>query len=179
MKNQHPFNEVTNAPIGKYLGARLFGCFVPGVPKPHGSKSAFAFRRKDGSLGAAVTDSSGVAGKAWRAQLAGVLVEEWSMEDLLEGPLVLDLTFFMPRPKGHYGTGRNADKLKPSAPEYHITTPDKTKLTRCVEDALTGTVYRDDKQVIDGWQKKQYAVGYEQPGVMIEIHRPVGVPAHA
>lgn len=51
------------------------------------------------------------------------------------------------RPKNHYGTGRNADKLKSSAPESHIQKPDVDKLARSVLDGLTGIVYSDDSQV--------------------------------
>lgn len=168
-----PSEERSNRDIQR--GTQVFWAFVPGVPKPHGSKSAFPFRRKDGSLGAAVTDSSGKAGKAWRAQLAGVLTEEWGDGLLLQGPLILDLRFLMPRPKSHMGTGRNAGALKAGAPKFHIVAPDKTKLTRCVEDALTGIVYADDRQVVDGHQRKEYAFGFEQPGVLISIYRPIGV----
>lgn len=67
--------------------------------------------------------------------------------ELFTGALSLDLRFYLARPKGHFGTGRNAGVLKRNAPRYHTTKPDSTKLTRAVEDALTGVVWRDDAQV--------------------------------
>jgi Holliday junction resolvase RusA-like endonuclease len=60
--------------------------------------------------------------------------------------LAVELTF--PRPKGHFGTGRRAGRLKPSAPERPIVKPDLLKVVRGVEDALTGIVYADDSQIV-------------------------------
>ena len=51
----------------------------------------------------------------------------------LTGALSVSFTFFMPRPKGHFGTGKNAAALK---------------LARAAEDAMTGIVYRDDAQIV-------------------------------
>ena len=50
--------------------------------------------------------------------------------------IVLDLLFRFPRPRSHFGTGRNAGQLKPSAPFYVRTRPDLDKLARAVGDAL-------------------------------------------
>jgi Holliday junction resolvase RusA-like endonuclease len=75
------------------------------------------------------------------AQAAGVAM---SGGPLLEGPLLLELSFYVPRPKGHYG----ARGLRPSAPAYPTVKPDVLKLARAVEDALTGTLFRDDAQVV-------------------------------
>ena len=36
-------------------------------------------------------------------------------------PVRADIEFVFPRPKSHYGTGKNADVLKPSAPKYCIS----------------------------------------------------------
>ena len=58
--------------------------------------------------------------------------------------------------KGHYGTGRNADQVKASAPPHPTTKPDATKLVRAVEDALTGVIWRDDSQVVRQWASKVY-----------------------
>lgn len=76
--------------------------------------------------------------------------------DLLDGPLELTVTFRQPRPKGHYGTGRNAEKLKDSAPPHPTTRPDTVKLVRAVEDALTGVLWKDDSQVVKHHLFKEY-----------------------
>lgn len=90
---------------------------------------------------------------------------------LMDGPLRLALTFFRPRPKGHYGTGRNAGVLKDSAPDFPTTKPDGLKLARSVEDALTGVVYLDDALIVEGVQRKRYGPRY-QVDVVVERVRP-------
>lgn len=74
----------------------------------------------------------------------------------IRGPIRLDLTFIMKRPKGHYGTGKNANKLKKSAPVYHIVKPDRDNLDKFVMDALNGYLWRDDCQVVQGSITKKY-----------------------
>ncbi len=66
---------------------------------------------------------------------------------LLTGAIKLTIEFLRPRPKGHYGTGRNEGKLKDSAPEFHTIAPDTLKLGRAIEDALTGVIWKDDAQI--------------------------------
>ena len=72
------------------------------------------------------------------------------------GPLELRVTFVFTRPKGHYGSGRNEGRLKPSAPLYVRTRPDVDKLVRAVADAITGIVCRDDSQLVIVHAEKHY-----------------------
>jgi Holliday junction resolvase RusA-like endonuclease len=90
-----------------------------------------------------------------------------------EGPVALALTFVMRRPLGHYGTGRNARKLKPRAPWYSAVRPDVDKLTRAVMDSLTGVAYRDDGQVAALRVAKVYG---PRGAVTVEVH---ALPHHA
>lgn len=75
----------------------------------------------------------------------------------MEGPLALRLVFRMPRPKDHFGTGRNAGVLKASSPASHLCAPDVDNLAKAVMDAMTvGGWWRDDAQVVEmtvvkGW----------------------------
>src|SRR5437867_2655341 len=71
---------------------------------------------------------------------------------LIDDAVSLDVTFYRPRPKNHYGS----KGLRPSAPDYPTTKPDRGKTLRAVEDALTGVVWRDDAQVCDGPVRKRY-----------------------
>jgi crossover junction endodeoxyribonuclease RusA len=83
------------------------------------------------------------------------------------GAVELRLGFDLPRPAGHYGTGRNAAVLKPSAPVHPITVPDLDKLVRCVSDAITDArLWADDSQVVSLVTAKRYG---EQPGVHITV----------
>ena len=67
---------------------------------------------------------------------------------ILRCAIAATFTFYRPRPKSHFGTGRNAAILKPSAPTYPIGRPDALKLARAVEDAMTGVVYSDDALIV-------------------------------
>ena len=75
-------------------------------------------------------------------------------------PVSVGILFRLKRPKGHYGTGRNAGVLKPDAPIVPTTKPDVDKLARHVIDVLTGSVWHDDAQVAELSTRKVYA----QPG---------------
>jgi len=52
------------------------------------------------------------------------------------------------RPKSHYGTGRNAGKLKPSAPVHHVKVPDLDNIVKRVSDLMNAIVYKDDSQIV-------------------------------
>lgn len=122
-----------------------------GEAKPGGSKTAFAFKRRDGTIGANVVDSCKTT-KSWRHVVASAAREAYDGE-LLDGPLELDLTFYRPHPKGH----RNAKgELKPSAPKHPTTRPDVLKLARAVEDSLTGILFYDDSQIVAEHLHKRY-----------------------
>ena len=77
--------------------------------------------------------------------------------ELFTGPLWMTLCFYMPRPKAHYGSGKNADKLKPSAPAEHIKKPDLDNLIKFVKDCLNGIAWVDDSQIVSLSADKVYA----------------------
>lgn len=124
---------------------------IDGVAAPAGSKKGFRNRRTGGVI---ITDDS-KRSKPWQAKVAAAAGEAMD-GPLLAGPLELILTFTFPRPKGHFGTGRNAGQVLRSAPPLPIVKPDVTKLIRAVEDSLTGVVWRDDAQVVSQHAHKQY-----------------------
>ena len=127
---------------------------VVGLPKPAGSKRAFRNPKTDGII---LVDSSGKPGKDWRAAVQHVALDVMGDRPLLTCALALDVTFYLPRAKTHFGSGPNAGKLKDSAPVYPAKKPDVTKLLRAVEDSLTGVVWRDDAQVVNQGAHKVYA----------------------
>jgi len=93
--------------------------------------------------------------------------EAWG-NDPTRKPVRVDLTFYLQRPKGHFGTGRNAGIVKGSAPAVPDKKPDKDKLERAVLDALTGAVYIDDCQVVTGTTTKAYVTN-GKTGVLIQV----------
>jgi Holliday junction resolvase RusA-like endonuclease len=86
-------------------------------------------------------------------------------------PLSLDCCFYVKRPKGHYGTGRNAGVLKDWAPDYPVGKPDRSNLEKMVEDCLVlARVMPDDDQVVRGKSCKLYVPSpLEQPRTVIRL----------
>lgn len=135
--------------------------FVPGRVASAGSKTAFK-----GKNGRVILAPASKFTKPWMDSVKWFAMKKVGPMCLLEGPLILTITFFLSRPQNHYGTGRNAGKLKLSAPPYPMVTPDLTKLVRAVEDAITGIIWKDDKQVAEQHTRKRYA---DKPGAEILI----------
>lgn len=137
--------------------------FVPGVPQPGGSKKGFVVKTKTGRHRAVITDDA-KHNATWRAVVS--LAARQHIDRPFLGPVVFFFDFTMPRPKSHYGTGRNAAVLKPSAPRPHTVRPDSSKLERSTEDALKGIAWIDDCQVVDHRTRKLYG---DTPGCWITI----------
>jgi Holliday junction resolvase RusA-like endonuclease len=105
----------------------------------------------------------------WKKEVARNAAEAMvaaRQDELWDGPLGLALVFTRMRPKGHFGTGRNAGVLKPGAPAHPTTKPDTTKLVRGVEDAMTGVIWRDDAQVVEQSVMKRYG---SPEGVQVRV----------
>jgi len=85
----------------------------------------------------------------------------------LTGAISLDLTFHMSRPKNHFGTGRNANKLKNSAPSWCLSKPDVDNLAKFVMDALNGVYWRDDSQIWELNVRKLWANDSPRTDVII------------
>jgi Holliday junction resolvase RusA-like endonuclease len=125
---------------------------VHGTAAPAGSKRGFYNPKAKRVI---ITDDS-ARSRPWKAQIVDAAVQAMTGQDMLDGPILLELVFWVTRPKSHYGTGRNTDKVKPGAPWAPTVKPDLLKLARAVEDALTGIVYRDDAQIITETLQKAY-----------------------
>lgn len=93
-------------------------------------------------------------------------------ESPLSGPLMLKLSCYKSRPKGHYGTGRNAGKIKKSAPHFPTTKPDLDNYVKFVLDCLNEIVFRDDALVVEEVSCKRYS---RKPRTEIEITEMAGV----
>lgn len=136
--------------------------WVPGVPIPKGSAKAFYIK----ALGrAVVTQDNADRQKPWASMIAIVAQEHFAKP--IEGPVMISVAFKMPRLKGHFGSGKNAGVVKPTAPIYHTSKPDLDKLLRCIKDALTGIAWKDDSQVSAvAHLSKKYG---DAPGAFIQI----------
>jgi Holliday junction resolvase RusA-like endonuclease len=131
---------------------------VRGKPEPGGSKTPGVT-----NSGRRFVREANPAVKEWRRRVADAATQAMDGRALLAGELRLDVGFYLTRPKGHLGTGRNAGKVKASAPKRPTTKPDTTKLLRALEDALRGIVWADDCQVVSQEATKWYAEPGEPP----------------
>jgi len=140
--------------------------FVPGVPAAKGSMRAWIHPNKqNGKLRAMLAPSNSKDLAQWVNIVRMSVSTRWAF-GVHRGPVALDITYVMPRPNAHFGTGRNEGVLKGSAPEVPTRKPDIDKLERAIFDALTGTVYHDDAQIVECSHRKRYG---EKPGVHIKI----------
>ena len=125
---------------------------VPGVAAPAGSKRAITNRH----TGRVVIVDDSKRSRPWKADVAAAAMDAMGGRPLLVGPLELHVRFVMTRPRGHYGSGRNAGVVRAGAPAYPTTRPDATKLLRALEDAMSSVVWRDDAQVVTQRVEKVY-----------------------
>lgn len=177
-----PLFDPMPGPGGTYTRARpvltgwrpvlVYEFDVYGDPAPQGSKRVYVDQRT-GRRG--VAESSEEKVKSWRSEVRMAALDRRNGDlGLLDGPLMVDAIFTFVRPAGHYGTGRNARVLKPSAPPRPAVKPDLSKIIRSTEDALTGVLYRDDSRITEyGRLLKVYAGedrdALEAPGARIRI----------
>lgn len=119
---------------------------VPGIPAPQGSKTRTRYGVREDNP----------ATRPWRAAVAWEATAAMQMREWLTGPLGLEVSFYFPRPKNHFGTGSKANTLKPAAPEWHASKPDADKLVRAIGDSLTGIVARDDSLIARVLVEKLY-----------------------
>jgi crossover junction endodeoxyribonuclease RusA len=114
---------------------------VPGTPAPQGSKTRMAH-------GGMVESSKAV--RPWREAVRHEAYDA-AQAQAWTPPLAVavTVTFTMARPALHYGTGRNAARLKDTAPGYPTGRPDLDKLARSTLDALTDAgAITDDARVV-------------------------------
>jgi crossover junction endodeoxyribonuclease RusA len=128
---------------------------VHGLPIAQGSKNQFG------------GESNAKALRPWRNDISVAAFDQMSGYPPWVGPVALRAVFVFPRPRSHYGSGRNAGKVKDSAPGWKISAPDLDKLVRALGDALSGVVIRDDAQLVDISVTKIYG---QNPGVTVHLN---------
>lgn len=129
---------------------------VSGQPLPQGSKTMMKHRSTGRMI--MLDDVKGL--KPWRKEVTKAAHEAMGERIVIEGPVLLRCVFSLSRPKSHFGTGRNANIVKASAPKHPHTkgTYDLDKLVRAIGDSLTDAgVWLDDSQVVELYATKVYA----------------------
>lgn len=108
---------------------------VHGIPAPQGSKTKWGSEDNPRT-------------KPWRAAVASDAAAAMDGTQAFHEPVTVHVLFHFPRPKSHYGSGKNAGVEKAGAPKHCATKPDLDKLLRAIGDAITGIVIRDDSQIV-------------------------------
>lgn len=134
--------------------------FIPGLAKPAGSKRAFCLKRNGAFTGRAVVTDDCKTSRGWKDHVSNQarkhLAANFSGFEVFNTPVKFEVCFFMPRPKGHYRRSGALSKAGEDKP-FPTVKPDALKLTRAVEDALTGIVYKDDALIVTEHIQKRYA----------------------
>ncbi len=137
----------------------MYTITVNGTPAPQGSKT----RGRHGG----VFESSKKVGP-WRNAVR--TETQLVVPTPLDVPVRVEVDFYLPRPKYHFGTGRNAGILKGTAPSRPSGVPDIDKLCRSTLDGLKeGGAYRDDSLVVSLSAEKKYVTEERAPGAYISI----------
>ena len=133
--------------------------FAAGLPKGQPRPRAFARGGK-----AAVYDPGTAEG--WKSSVAMAAKDKLDGL-LLEGPLLVELVFRMPRPKMHFGKKGLKERF---ACSLFTKKPDADNLAKAVLDAMTVIgVWKDDDQVTDLIIRKRYADPCGITGCQIRI----------
>lgn len=159
-----------------------------GIPAPQGSVKAIAIKRGGQYTGKVAVVSASPAHGGWRNEVARAAAAELKAAGLGIGdlplfpadtPCTVEMRFYLPRPRSHFGTGRNAGQIKPQFAEAWPMVKDWDKLARTVCDALQlAGVVADDKQFVGSPGVWRIFADYCQPGADIWVERPPpGIPA--
>lgn len=150
---------------------------IPGHAAPKGSMKCVGGRGKVKHQ--LVEDNA--RSQPWRDLVAQAIRRHWPPDAYAERhqPVGAEVTVTLPRPAGHYGTGRNAGTLRPGIRGVYPVTRsagDVDKLLRLILDAVQDTdVLPDDAAVCEATARKAYVapdgpddvLGY--PGVVIRL----------
>ena len=126
--------------------------FIDGKPEPQGRGRASTYNTGKRKITVRDPEKS----RKWKQDV--VKQAKSSRVRLMEGPLRVVMTFYMPRPKS-----------LPKRVLWHVKKPDVDNLCKAVGDALNGIAYNDDSQIVRLKVFKRYA--FDRVGVSVSIER--------
>ncbi|URM87009.1 RusA-like resolvase [Arthrobacter phage Basilisk] len=141
------------------------GFWAAGVPLPQGSKRIGRNR----ATGAPVLIDDNAELKGWREVVDFTARRVVKGREVIDAPCAVDLSFYMPRPKGHYRA--DGVTLRASAPAlWCAVKPDVDKLSRAVLDSLTTAgVWTEDSRAVILRASMQYARLPHEAGVSVLV----------
>lgn len=122
----------------------MISFFVRGIPKPTQTGS---------TIRAGGRSFPTYRNTAWAGYCRLVASEQG--QAMISGPVIVELIFFLPRPK------------KPKCP-VPITRPDLDNLQKKLLDGFNGILWVDDSQIVESHVKKRYA-DQDGPGLLVQV----------
>lgn len=165
-------NDQGGAATHGILAADAITFTVFGKAEPAGSKTSQVIYRngqpvtKNGRVITATRDANPKSAD-WKLQVAAAARAAYT-GPLLTGPLSFTLTAYRIRGAGHFSKTTGAMNKNGRETPYPISKPDLLKLTRGIEDACTGIVWRDDAQIVDEHLFKRWG---EPARIEVKIER--------
>lgn len=145
-----------SATLPPILEQRVFG-----MPVPQARPKTRLFKNPHSPLGVTASHYDPANCKDWKRTVLAQCIDARPPAPV-EGPLLLTLEFYLPRPVS-----------LPKKELHHTKRPDLDNLAKAIKDALKGTIYRDDSQITDIVACKRYSPA---PGVLIRLERVVTAP---
>jgi Holliday junction resolvase RusA-like endonuclease len=98
----------------------------------------------------------------YKTQIALVSNKLFVQGNYFDEAVEISIKYYFPRPKTHYGTGKNKGTIKANYQDVeHIVKPDLDNLNKAVFDAVTnGGLWKDDSLVCKQSSNKQYIQHY-------------------
>jgi Holliday junction resolvase RusA-like endonuclease len=90
-------------------------------------------------------------------------IRPFAPKEPISGPVAVDMTFYMPIPKGTPALKR---KQMLAGIIHHVKRPDRDNLAYPVTNAMKNIIYEDDSQIVMGDTKKLYG---EVPKIVIRV----------
>lgn len=145
---------------------------VLGEPASQGSKDAFVPK---GARRPVMVEADKSL-PAWRGELQRQMAR--CAPDVLpdQAAYRVRLFVYVARPSRDFGTGRNAGKLKPSAPLYPTAGKDLDKVARACGDAGSGVWWKDDRQIVAWEIERRYSLD-GKTSTVVQAERLVIEPA--
>ena len=143
---------------------------VTGDPKPQPRQRHRVVRRGHKAFAQNYTPKSDPV-NTWK-DLIALEAKRVLPEKPLSGPVRVTAEYRFRRPKSHFRTGKHAGELKPNAPLFHTSKPDRDNLDKSFMDIMTQIGFWDDDcQVVDGRLTKLYAAPGQRPGAVFSIEQ--------
>jgi Holliday junction resolvase RusA-like endonuclease len=136
---------------------------VVGDPIPQGSMKSMHHR----ASGQIVSMPDNPKTRPWKNTVTAAAIE--ARQFTATEPVVVQLSFAIRRPNGHYGSGRNAGVLRSSAPTYPGKKPDLDKLVRAVLDSLVEAKVILDDALVTGIRATKWFADTVETGVSVRV----------